>query len=125
MSLSVHFYPSRTKQLCTLTVGHDRLIPENDGWAHCLRDHCRRLPLPYQDADGLPLVFERHTDEGLEVCVEDAHGSPLTYATAGDIVKCPRFNDDGRGLDLHPFSRAALAYLEALPPDIPVILYFC
>lgn len=59
---------------------------------------------------------EWYGDEGLKKTREDPYGEPLTFMRAGDLVK----------LEMPPSKRwaAAWAYLKALPPETPILLWW-
>lgn len=121
MSLALTLYPSRynlDSMLDSMHIGHDRLMVENDGWAHCVRADSARKELPFE--------LEIHEDtDGLIEVTEDQHGDPITYMTAGELVAVPLTTPvDNETVDLLPMTRAALAFLRALPSNRPVVLYF-
>jgi hypothetical protein len=69
----------------------------------------------------LPLIqgLDWHDDErGLETLATDPMGEPLTFALSGQLL--PHLKAAASG----PYSQAAIAYLEALPVDTCVVLYW-
>lgn len=119
MSLALDLMPNMGRELNSWFLGCIRLMPENDGWANCVRDNCRREPLPDT------CEFEYYHDGGSCHTTVDAQGKTITYATAGDLVAVPLVTpDDDEPVTLLPRTKATIAYLKALPPEWPVALYF-
>ena len=58
-----------------------------------------------------------YDDGGLTFRDTDAAGSPLTYCTAPDLTGM-----SGGG---EPWNQAVLAFLQALPADTRIVLYWC
>lgn len=99
-------------------LGRTCLSVENDGWAHCVRA-AQRKPLP----DGCR--FEFFLDEGAQAVTESPNGEPVTWMTAGELLALPLVTpDDNEVVTPLPLTQAAIAYLQSLPPESPVILYF-
>ena len=70
------------------------------------------VPLPV----GVSIVFFMN-EETTEMLEEDGYGDRITYVAAGNF----------RQLKLEealPAAQAALAYLQILPPDTPVVIYW-
>jgi hypothetical protein len=70
-------------------------------------------PLP----DGLKVGH--YEDDGLKWDVADRHGQPLTYTTPAELRRL-RVSDD-----IEPWNHAVLTFLQALPPDARIVLYWC
>jgi hypothetical protein len=60
-----------------------------------------------------------YEDEGLGFKQVDRYGQPLTYTTPADLEKLNI--PDG----LSPWNSAVLAFLQALPKDARIVLYWC
>lgn len=60
--------------------------------------------------------FSWYGDEGLKDYTTDPYGTPLTYLTAAELLSvAPPENERGPSV---------WAYLKALPPDTPVVLWW-
>jgi hypothetical protein len=74
---------------------------------------CLVHPLP----EGLKVGH--YEDDGLKFDELDKHGRPLTFTTPADLKNvCPPN-------DLSPWNVAILAFLEALPSDTRLVLFWC
>jgi len=59
--------------------------------------------------------IQRYEDDGLKEIIEDAYGSPLHYVLAGQLATILPESD---------WNKAIVAFLKALPPSTPVLLYW-
>jgi len=106
-----------------LTLAIDRY--SNSGAMHC----SQRTRLDWQDYDAfkricgeaIPLTSGVHWygDEGIEHRHTDQYGEPLTYMAAHTIA---RHLGDAK---LSKWDAATLAYLQAIPPETRVVLWWC
>ncbi len=109
MSLDLILMPNEGQLLPQFKTWHDSAILriDRDGWGHRVRDKCTRILLPSH----LEVKYDG------EIWTECSNGTPLTYALAVALLKVKN-KDNGKGTE------AALAYLRAIDPKIPVLLLF-
>jgi hypothetical protein len=69
------------------------------------------MPLPKQT------LLEWYGDEGLERRSNDPYGTPLTYIFAREFCKIKLDN-------LNPWNKAVIAFIQSLPEDTPVVLWW-
>lgn len=72
-------------------------------------------------ADAVPLGLGAYwyDVDGLEEILVDPYGSPLTYLAAGTLAR------HLKDAPLKGFDAATRAYVEHLPPETKVVLYWC
>lgn len=58
-------------------------------------------------------------DEGIQAITEDAYGKPLTYLTAGELVAL-----GASAAGSNPWNVAIWQFLNALPRETPIVLYW-
>ena len=63
----------------------------------------------------------KHTDTGEERTTQDPYGNSLTYVFAQDVKKIPGEVRE----KLTEWNRAALAYIQELPDDTKIYLWWC
>lgn len=65
------------------------------------------------------LKVGNYEDDGLTFTDKDRHGRPLTFTTPAEIarIQVPE--------DIAPWNRAVLAFLQALPSESRIVLYWC
>lgn len=88
-----------------------------------------RLPLLTQDRDLFRQIeqiahpfldgVDWYGDSGLESVNTDPYGTPLTYAIAADLAKCLD------PADLRRMDPAVRAFINEMPPDWRVVLWWC
>lgn len=67
----------------------------------------------------LKMLVHIYEDEGIFSTREDCYGDELTFAYAKEFRKVKFSNHTS------PFNRAIKAFIDALPDDTPIILYWC
>lgn len=87
-----------------------------------------RLRLEHQDyalfermkaeATPLPEGLQWYGDEGIEECADDPYGKKLTFLTAYAVAR------HLSGVNLQGWTAAVLAFLNALPADTRVVLWW-
>ena len=88
-----------------------------------------RLPLRTQDRDLFRKIeqiahpftdgVDWYSDGGLEPRDDDPYGTPLTFALASDLARCLE------AADLCRTDPAVRAFINAMPPDWRVVLWWC
>ena len=66
-------------------------------------------------------ALEVRCDSGWRTTQTDPYGDPIRYALAGDLAAVLV---DVSSADVSPWNFAALAFLRALPADVPVYLWW-
>jgi hypothetical protein len=110
-------------------LGYDRLALDRDGLGHMIggTDDDESTPVRTKF---LPknVKFDWYGDNGCKQTKNDSYGTPLEYALAGDLAESmgsyimANMDDDERKFS--PWNHAVIAFIDALPKDTPVVLYW-
>jgi hypothetical protein len=103
-------------------LGHAVLHLDRD---YGLWDRLRAIPSEPIPQDSFSSWFARREDGENEYgyCNEDPYGNRLRWVRAGDLATVLTQYDRDEG-ETPPNTRAAAAYVAALHPDTPVVLYW-
>lgn len=63
--------------------------------------------------------FDWYGDEGIEELKTDPYGCELTYLRAHDFLKLKLDPEN-----MHPWNLAVIKFIQALPPETPVVLWW-
>jgi hypothetical protein len=69
-------------------------------------------------ANPMPGPCRIYGDNGIETRKDDSYGEPLTWSTAGELARAMK------DVDTSHRNKAIVAYLAALPPEYPIVLYW-
>ncbi len=112
MGLDLALLPDRWPKLEVIgwtALAYDRLALLRD---YELFERIKKVP-----TTPVPMI-QNYEDEGIRNRTTDPYGDPLTRCTAGALSEIP----EPKGL--HPWNRAVMAFVRALPGNTPIVLWW-
>lgn len=73
---------------------------------------CQPRPIPPS------IKFDWYGDDGIETKTTDPYGSELTYATAMELAGIKLIENT------HQWNKGVLAFIKAMPPTTPIVLWW-